>query len=89
MGAMPKLKIKDDLHYRKGSENESMNCRYCKQFVDNHVIVESADRKRIENRCRIIGLNGSARYRVRPDYRCDAQEPDKEKCWWMKDAARG
>lgn len=89
MGAMPKLKIKDDLHYRPGSTNESGNCRYCKNFVENHVIVESAERQRIENRCRIIGLNGSARYRVRPDYRCNAQELAAEKCSWMKNAARG
>jgi hypothetical protein len=89
MGAMPRLQIKDDLHYRPGSTNESENCRYCKSFVSDHVIIETADRQRIENRCRIIGLKGSVRYRVRPDYRCDAQELDKDKCWWMKDAGDG
>lgn len=89
MGALPKLKIKEDLKYRPGSTNESENCRYCKQFVENHVIDEGAGRQRIENRCRIIGLNGSARYRVRPDYRCDAQETAREKCWWLKEGPPG
>ena len=89
MGSLPKLKIKEDLHYRPGSTNESANCRYCKNFVENHVIVESEGRQRLENRCRIIGLNGSARYRVRPDYKCDAQEYDEDRCRWKKYDASG
>jgi hypothetical protein len=81
MGSMPRLKKKEDLHYRAGSTNESVNCRYCKHFVANHIIVESADRQRVENRCRIIGLNGSVRYRARPDYRCDSQQLDESNLW--------
>jgi uncharacterized Fe-S center protein len=84
MGAMPRLKEKDDLHYRKGSTNDCENCQYCMHFVPNHIILETADRQRIENRCNIIGLKGSARYRVRPDYKCDAQELNRDKCDWLK-----
>ena len=59
MGA-PTLKKKKELHYRKGSTNESMNCRYCNHYVKS------------VNRCKIIGLLGGRSFDVRRDYRCDA-----------------
>ena len=75
MGALPRLKRKDDLRYRKGSTNENINCRFCVQFIkDFKVPVYGGGEARIEPRCTIMGLKTSARYRVRPDYTCDAQK---------------
>ena len=74
MGAQPKLKIKEELHYRKGSTCESMNCRYCEHFVKNfpvYGIGKTGKELRIEGRCKIIGLKEGVRYRVREDCRCD------------------
>lgn len=68
MGALPRIKKKKDLNYRKGSTNETQNCRYCVNYL-NKVIVYN----KIENRCKIMGENPSARYRIRPDFTCDAQ----------------
>ena len=74
MGSMLRLKKKDELHYRKGSTNESQNCRYCKNFI-----AES-------ERCFIFGaVQESIRYRVRPDFTCDAQHLDESKCSWLKE----
>lgn len=69
MGALPRLKKKTDLNYRVGSTNESMNCRFCMYYIRTLLC-----RNKIEPRCMIMGLNESVRYRVREDYRCDAQE---------------
>lgn len=68
MGSLPRLKLKNEMNYRKGSTNESVNCRYCVNRVDVKV------GEVFESRCRIMGLKDSIRYRVRPDYRCDAQQ---------------
>ena len=35
MGAPPRLKIKDELHYRKGHTNEGRNCRHCVNFQED------------------------------------------------------
>lgn len=65
MGSLPRLKIKDEIHYRKGSTDESQNCRNCKSYLSNY---------EYGPRCAIIGIAESVRrYRVRPDYRCDRQ----------------
>ena len=68
MGSLPKLKIKDELYYRKGSTNESENCRFCTHF---HEAAEESDEKH-PGRCTVIGLKSGARYRVRSDYKCDS-----------------
>ncbi len=76
MGSQPKLKIKEELHYRKGSTCESMNCRHCDHFVKDFPVygIGGAGKPlRIESRCKIIGLKEGVRYRVREDYRCDEQ----------------
>lgn len=73
MGALPKLKIKTELHYRKGHTNESQNCKACENFTEqyfrrsNHCVREF--------RCMIIGGldKESIRYRVRDDFTCDRQ----------------
>lgn len=80
MGALPRLKIKDELHYRKGSTNESENCQHCTHLIKSGI--PGADGLR----CDIIGVRESVRYRVREDHRCDAQELDAANCWWIKDA---
>jgi hypothetical protein len=69
MGAMPRLKIKDELHYRKGSANESENCLHCEQYIS-----EKGNPLVSEPRCRLIGVQLTARYRVRPDFKCDKQK---------------
>ena len=74
MGALPRLKKKDELHYRKGSTNEILNCRFCL----NCRTIEIAKQ---DNglRCSVMGLKSSVRYRIRPDYTCDAQVYNQKK----------
>lgn len=72
MGALPRLKLKDQLHYRKGSTNESQNCMYCKNITKDFPIRG----KENDPRCRVMGLRESIRYRVRIDYTCDVQQFD-------------
>ena len=87
MGSMPRLKIKDELHYRPGSTNESENCRYCKNYFKS-LNMRNESGTAIEEkcgRCKLIGFNSGARYKVRPDYKCDAQELDRDRCPWMRE----
>jgi len=79
MGSLPRLKIKDEIRYRKGSTNESQNCRYCVCF--NETVARRVDKK-FPSRCEIIGRNLSARYRVRGDFTCDRQQLDEAKKTW-------
>jgi hypothetical protein len=77
MGAMPKLKKKIELRYRKGHTNDSENCRYCIWFIPEFNIFDSNGKVRcIESRCLLMGANQGISYRVRPDYTCDAQKFD-------------
>lgn len=73
MGSLPRLKIKDEIHYRKGSTNESNNCRACAGFVKDYlsILFSTSVGRQIECRCKIIGLKEGARYRVREDHTCD------------------
>ena len=76
MGSLPRLKIKDEIRYRKGSTNESVNCKACKQFWRGwyqHVNCPNGPDV-IEHRCRLVGLKTGARYRIREDNTCDRQE---------------
>jgi hypothetical protein len=68
MGSMPRLKKKDEYRYRKGSTNESSNCRYCTSFQPDFDVPGKGK----EPRCNLMGLNESIRYRVRPDHTCNA-----------------
>jgi hypothetical protein len=43
MGSLPRLKIKDELHYRKGSTNETENCRACTYFKEEFYKFHRAD----------------------------------------------
>lgn len=78
MGSLPKLKIKDELRYRKGSTCETMNCKYCL-----HLTSIDIPGKGQEPRCKIIGVRESIRYRIRDDFRCDQQVPDETKFDWL------
>jgi len=71
---MPRLKIKDEIRYRKGSTNESQNCRACEHFKRDFYEFHKQTGTVVEHRCAIIGLAQSIRYRVRADYTCDRQE---------------
>lgn len=75
MGALPRLKKKDELHYRKGSTNESKNCRFCVNIVKGFEVkgIGGPGAIALENRCKIMGLNASRRYRINTDFTCDAQ----------------
>ena len=68
MGAMPRLKKKDEMKYRKGLKDESRICQACLQLVPDFDIPG----KGREPRCKVMGLQGSIRYRVRTDHTCDA-----------------
>lgn len=72
MGAMPRLKKKDELHYRKGSTNDCRNCKYCVHRIPNILLDYSL--RSTGDRCSVFGNHSSTRYRVREDYTCDAQE---------------
>lgn len=74
MGSMPRLKIKDEIRYRKGSTCDAANCERCVHFTSlgTSLLVPSQSK----GLCKIIGLRDLARYRVRADYRCDFQEYD-------------
>jgi hypothetical protein len=71
MGSMPRLKIKDEIRYRKGSTNEAVNCRYCVNFTNG----DSGNpvQFNVKGFCRLIGKRDLVRYRVRGDYTCDRQ----------------
>jgi len=78
MGALPRLKIKDEIRYRKGSTNESMNCRACKHFKRDFLQYRRQDMLIIEHRCALIGVGEGRRYRIREDHTCDRQEMSEE-----------
>jgi len=75
MGSPPRLKIKDEIRYRKGSTDEAQNCRYCAFFTAKPPKETDIFLAYIaKGTCKIIGERDLARYRVRADYTCDRQE---------------
>ncbi len=85
MGSLPRLKKKIELHYRKGSTNESCNCQNCKNIVkDSVVITGRGEILAAEPRCKVMGLQPSRRYRIRLDYTCNAQQLDEKSCDWLR-----
>jgi len=74
MGAQKRLKEKIEYLYRKGSTNESRNCKWCASFVKGMTVNKGWDHLDIEPRCRLFGLAQSSRYRVREDHTCTAQQ---------------
>jgi len=74
MGALPRLKKKVEYQYRKGSTNESCNCKWCASFVKETTVDKGRGRLDVEPRCKIFGLANSIRYRVREDHTCNAQQ---------------
>ena len=75
MGSLPRLKIKDEIRYRKGHTNDSQNCKVCENFRKDLYSYQPKSRpKTSESRCALIGLRPTARYRVREDYTCDRQQ---------------
>lgn len=79
MGSMARLKKKDELNYRKGSTNEAANCRFCVNFVANYEATGiGGEVLRTESRCHLMGVDhSSVRYRIRPDFTCNAQKYDQ------------
>ena len=75
MGSLPRLKLKDQYRYRKGSTNEAENCKNCENFVKDFDVKGIGGGGSIgwECRCKLFGLKGSRRYRIHEDYRCDMQ----------------
>jgi hypothetical protein len=73
---MPRLKMKEDLRYRKGHTNDSQNCKTCENFKAHFPVFGigvDGTPIRIESRCALIGLEQSRHYNVRADYTCDRQ----------------
>jgi hypothetical protein len=55
-------------------------------FVDNFPIVAAnGDYLRTESRCKVLGLEQPACYRVGGSYRCDVQAFDRSKATWLAD----
>ena len=73
MGALPRLKIKDEIRYRKGSTNETRNCKWCASFIRNFTLHNGEVTVDFGSRCKMIGPGRSVRYRVREDHTCDRQ----------------
>ena len=65
-----RLKLKDVLHYRRGSTIETMNCEWCQFCVKEYEVLPDMT---IEPRCKVMGLKDSRKYRIRLDYTCNAQ----------------
>lgn len=79
MGALPRLKKKDELRYRKGSATEIGWCQVCASFVPDFVVRGlGGNLDRTEPRCKVMGLQESIRYRVHSNYTCDAYEESEE-----------
>ena len=73
MGSLPRLKIKTDLHYRKGPTWKG--CGQCLNHTRKTINgIGEANLNREESRCVLIGLNESRRYRINTDYICDRWE---------------
>jgi hypothetical protein len=69
MGALPKLKVKVELNYRKGPTRGG--CDHC-----NHLRKLETE-KGPEFRCTEIGLSLSRRYRIRVGMICDREDNSK------------
>lgn len=82
MGAQPRLMIKEEIRYRKGSTNESANCRHCIHFKRDFLTIRRAAGVMTEHRCAVIGIREDARYRIREDYTCDRQDFDESTKTW-------
>lgn len=67
-----RLKIKDDLNYRRGYTWKS--CSYCDSYVGSFVIARDENGLIAEPRCKIIGLNPGRLYRINPGNLCDKYE---------------
>ena len=73
MGSLPRLKIKNDLNYRKGpTTGGCSNCNHSYEKIIQGIGQESLNRD--EWRCRVIGDSESRRYRIHPDFICDRFE---------------
>ena len=77
MGSV-RLKTKDLHGYRKSRKGED-RCRTCAHFVYVKIHgIGNADLGK-QFRCRIMGLNPSIKYRVRPDHVCNEFKLDVER----------
>lgn len=65
MGSPKRLKIKDDLNYRKGGTGAS--CSYCNNFEKIQFYAHLLS----EPRCKLIGVKSGLRYRINPNNICD------------------
>lgn len=77
MGSLPRLKIKNEIRYRKGSMDKTKNCVCCRYFshVDPVHAVKHGGCVILEDRLVDVGGNWSTRRtRVRADHKCDRQE---------------
>lgn len=65
-----RLKIKDDLNYRRGYTWKQ--CSYCDYYASGFGIVSANHAETInEPRCKIIGLKPGRQYRINPGNVCD------------------
>jgi len=66
-------KVKTELNYRKGPTWK--NCGDCNHFIRKFQVCGIGGvHLRTEGRCKIIGLDSSVKYRIRPDHICDRHD---------------
>lgn len=90
MGSFPRLKIKDELRYRRGPTNESLTCRFCSNFMED--IINDGSRgigkysMRWPGVCKLMvgyfSRGGGNRTLIFSDHTCDAQKFDEAKKTW-------
>lgn len=69
MGSPKRLKIKDDLNYRKGGTGA--HCSQCNNYTVVEIFSNGTDHSR-EPRCMLMGIwERSKQYRINPNFICD------------------
>lgn len=70
MGSPKRLKIKDDLNYRKGST--AHYCSHCNNYTEVEIFGCGGNPLGKQPRCKLIGVDkNSRRYRINPNHICD------------------
>lgn len=70
MGSPKRLKIKDQLNYRKGGTGA--HCSQCNYYAEVEIFSCGGNPLGKQPRCKLIGIDkNSIRYRINPGFICD------------------